>query len=68
MLVSLLPPGISSEGDTVVDCLVRWVTIGARVCVDTAVGTTYNTVIATVGIDVVVGVVPWQRQGRQSIG
>lgn len=67
ILASLLPPGAGSERNAGVDCLVRCFSIVACICVDTTVGIADNTVVATIDVDVIAGVVPWQRQGRQSI-
>jgi len=68
VFVPLLPPGAGSEGDAVVDPLVRAVAIVTCVGINTTVGATDNAVVAIVGVAVVIGVIPWQRQGRQSIG
>jgi hypothetical protein len=67
MLVSLLPPGIGGKGDVVVvDRLVRAFDIVARVRINAGVGTADNAVVTTVGV--IISLIPWQRQGRQSIG
>lgn len=69
MFVSLLPPCVGSERPVVVvDCLVRGVAIADCIGINTTVGTTDNTVVATIGVGVIVGVIPWQGQGRHSIG
>lgn len=48
----------------VVHCLVRCIDIVGSMCVDTAVGTADNTVVATIDVSGVVGIIPWQRQRR----
>lgn len=68
MFVSLLPPGIGGEGYVVVDRMVRAVDIVASVRINASVGTADNAVVATVGAGVIISLIPWQRQGRQSIG
>jgi len=64
LFISFLPPGVGSKGDIVVHSLVRCIAIVGSIRVDTAVGTTDNTVVAAINVGGVVAIIPWQRQRR----